>query len=69
MGCGCGSSINFTGGSPKGVPMEKETIQELLKKANRYNIVGRHDMRKADLIKAIRSKQAEVGKTLASRRR
>ena len=68
MGCGCGNAINMTGGSPKGKRMETETVDALLVKAKKYNIVGRHDMRKDELIKAIRRAQKEIGAKISKRR-
>lgn len=69
MACGCSQSSTFMqGGSPKGVKLEKEKVDDLYAKARKYNIRGRSKMNKAELVAAIRKAQKELGEKLSKRR-
>ena len=60
--------LEFEGGK-SGKKLEDETKVELLARAKKYNIVGRHKMRKADLIAELRKKYQEIGSKLSKRRK
>jgi hypothetical protein len=74
-GCGCGANYNMTGGGvsqtggQRGKKLETEKKTELYKKAQKYNVKGRSAMNKTELAKAIRAKQAEIGKRLSQRKK
>jgi hypothetical protein len=71
MACGCSQSPStfMQGGSPRGTKLEKETKAALYEKAKKYKIVGRSKMDKAQLVTAIRAKQAEIGQKISRRRK
>ena len=60
--------FEFEGGK-KGKKLEDETKVELLVKAKKYNIVGRHKMKKADLIAELRKKYQDVGAKISKRKK
>ena len=74
-GCGCGENYNvMTGGAAqaggkRGKKLETEKKTDLYKKAQKYNVKGRSTMNKTELAKAIRAKQAEIGKKISQRRK
>jgi hypothetical protein len=55
-------------GGGRGKLLETDTVQILKEKARKYNIPGRSKMKKAQLVKAIRDKQAEIGQRLRLRK-
>jgi len=61
--------IQMFKGGKKGVKMETQNVKELYEKAKRYKIVGRSSMRKAELIKAIRGKQQEIGDRISKHKK
>lgn len=68
MTCGCSQSVTLPmGGGGRGQRLDTETVEALYKKAQKYNISGRSKMNKAQLVKAIRAKQAEIGQRLRLR--
>lgn len=67
MTCGCSQGeFAMSGG---GVSLNKRNKQELYALAQKYSIRGRSTMRKAELIKAIRAKHAEIGQLISRRRK
>lgn len=73
MTCGCSQSemmpMSGGGGGGRGVRLESETVETLYKKAQKYDIPGRSKMNKAQLVKAIREKQALIGQNMRLRRK
>lgn len=69
MTCGCSQSSTFMQGGARGVKLEKELVDDLYKKAQKYKIVGRSKMNKAQLIAAIRKKQKEIGESISKRKK
>lgn len=65
-GCGVAPPKPQAGGT-RGKSLVKENVDTLYKKAQRYNIRGRSTMNKAQLVKAIRDKQQEIGKVISRR--
>lgn len=69
MACGCSQSSSFPmSGGGRGVRLESETVEALYKKAQKYDIPGRSKMNKAQLVRAIREKQAEIGQRMRLRK-
>ncbi len=71
MTCGCSQgALGMAGGDGggRGKRLETENVETLYKKAQKYNIVGRSKMNKAQLVRAIREKQAEIGQRLRLRK-
>lgn len=56
-------------GGKAGKKLEKETKDEIYKRAQKYQIKGRSSMNKAQLVAAVRAKYKEVGDKLGKRRK